>query len=220
MPKDKKESKKKFKETKESEEKEEVESKKSKNKEDDKNKSDEDDDKKSVKSDKSEHEPDDDQKIPQKHFSHGYAKCLDYDEDEFEREHEDMTIKDMDLEDILKYARCIGRKKKNITVVDGCEITIKKMNGEFRHRVNRPMRHNPLSLGNTSKPFNRPTFQPRPPFQQQPFQQQSFQQQSFQPMNSMNPMGMGGGKPFYQRKLYNQRQAPQQEPAIEGMELN
>lgn len=192
MPKDKKESKKKSKDVPE----DVIESKKGKE-----------DDQKSENSEHSEHENEQEQSSQKPHFPHGYAKCLDYDEEKFEHEYENMVIKDMDIEDILKYARCIGKKKKNITVVDGCEITIKKMNGEFKHKSIRHMHHAPA-------PFNGipGQFPPRQPFQRfPPFQQQQFQQ--------MNQQGIGGGRPFYQRKPFNQRPGNQQEHQIDGADM-
>ena len=67
------------------------------------------------------------------------TSCLDYDMDEFKKQHEDQTIKDMTPEDILRYLRVIGKEQKNRDIVDGAEITLKKMNGEYRfRRVNRP----------------------------------------------------------------------------------
>ena len=149
-------------------------------------------------------------------FTHGYAKCLDYDMDEFKESHKNMTIKDMTAEDILKYLRCVGKDQKNRDIVDGCEITLKKMNGDFKFRsARRPPPRNMPMRPQFGAPFAPQPFQMQQPQMPRPFGGPGQQRIMFPGVQQMQqhvmPQMGNGRRPFYQRDGGGMRPERQQE---------
>lgn len=138
--------------------------------------------------------------------------CLDYDMDDFKKQHENQTIKDMTSEDILRYLRVIGKEQKNRDIIDGAEITLKKMNGEFRfRRNNRPPRYQ----GPPTQQITRP-----PQIMQQQYIPPA-QRQFVAPQFGAPQYGRPIGQQFGQRPNQFRRNKPIEGPSngFEGSDL-